>query len=178
VIQYSLICENSHKFEAWFKSSLAFDEQTALGIVSCPLCNVSKVSKALMAPTVGAKSNRADDLAVGSTGQIDGQVEDKKQSLSVSSGHPDQEKLQKIIRELRKKITAESDYVGKDFAVEARKIHEEESKARSIYGEATPDETAALMRGNYSLANITRRAKLKSSICSRSLAAVDLRSST
>jgi len=148
VIQYSLICENSHKFEAWFKSSLAFDEQTGLGIVSCPLCNVSKVSKALMAPSVGTKSNRGDDLAVDSAGQIpnsSGQVGDKKQSLSVSSGHPDQEKLQKIIRELRKKITAESDYVGKDFAVEARKIHEEESKARSIYGEATPDETASLI---------------------------------
>ncbi|MCF6326978.1 MAG: DUF1178 family protein [Devosiaceae bacterium] len=148
MIQYSLICENSHKFEAWFKSSLAFDEQAALGIVSCPLCNVSKVSKALMAPSVGAKSNSADDLATGSTEQIvssSGQAGDKKQSLTVSSGHPDQEKLQKIIRKLREKITAESDYVGKDFAVEARKIHEEESKARSIYGEATPDETAALI---------------------------------
>jgi len=148
VIQYSLICENSHKFEAWFKSSLAFDEQTKLGIVSCPLCNVSKVSKALMAPSLGAKSNSGDDLVVGSAGQVadlSGQAGDKKQSLTVSSGHPDQEKLQKIIRKLREKITAESDYVGKDFAVEARKIHEEESKARSIYGEATPDETASLI---------------------------------
>jgi len=149
VIQYSLVCENSHKFEAWFKNSLAFDEQCDLGIVACPLCNVSKVSKALMAPSVGTKSNRGDDLSVvGSAEQVadtTGQVGDKKQSLSVSSGHPDQQKLQKIIRKLREKITAESDYVGKDFAVEARKIHEEESKARSIYGEATPDETAALI---------------------------------
>ncbi len=153
MIQYSLICENSHKFEAWFKNSLAFDEQTGLGIVSCPLCNVSKVSKALMAPSVGSKSNSGDDLVVAQQqqqksiagGQTDGQAGDNKQSLTVSLGHPDQEKLQKIIRKLREKITAESDYVGKDFAVEARKIHEEESKARSIYGEATPDETAALI---------------------------------
>ena len=124
---------------------MAFDKQSELGIVTCPLCNVSKVSKALMAPSVGAKSNRGEDLMPAVEKQGDGQVGDKKQSLSVSSGHPDQEKLQKIIRRLREKIIAESDYVGKDFAVEARRIHEEESEARSIYGEATPDEAASLI---------------------------------
>ncbi len=160
MIQYSLICENDHKFEAWFKSSMAFDEQAERGIVTCPICACTRVSKALMAPSITSRSNRESPEQ--SPGETSGHPPDenprppargtsqeppqgREKSVSLSSGHPDQARLQKLIREFREKITAEADYVGKDFAAEARRIHEDESRARSIYGEATPDETASLL---------------------------------
>jgi hypothetical protein len=46
---------------------------------------------------------------------------------------------------LRRKIEAESDYVGPSFANEARAMHEGESPRRSIWGEARADEAKALI---------------------------------
>ncbi|MNY77609.1 hypothetical protein D3C86_2175740 [compost metagenome] len=50
-----------------------------------------------------------------------------------------------MLRDYRKQVTTEADYVGDRFAEEARKIHFEEAEARGIYGEATRDEVAALL---------------------------------
>ena len=44
-----------------------------------------------------------------------------------------------------KKVTSEADYVGEQFADEARKIHFKEVEPRGIYGEATRDEVAGLI---------------------------------
>ena len=49
------------------------------------------------------------------------------------------------MRELRKEVEANAEYVGPKFADEARKIHHEEAPARGIYGEATPEEAKALL---------------------------------
>jgi len=124
VIQYSLICENAHKFDAWFKSAAAYDEQHARGIVTCPVCMSEVVEKAIMAPAV----NRTDG-----------------ERVSLSAGHPEARQLREMMRALRKKVTSEADYVGDKFADEARKIHFKESDARGIYGEATRDEVTGLI---------------------------------
>lgn len=124
MIQYSLSCENDHKFEAWFKSASAYDDQAARGVVTCPICASSHVSKALMAPAIARKDN---------------------QRVALSAGHPEQVELRKKLKALREKIVAETDYVGDRFAAEARKIHDQEVEARAIYGEATSDEVAGLV---------------------------------
>jgi hypothetical protein len=46
---------------------------------------------------------------------------------------------------LRRQIEANSDYVGLNFAAEARRIHAGEAPERSIYGEARADEARALI---------------------------------
>lgn len=72
--------------------------------------------------------------------------EDKSEKkVSLSSGHPQQTELRAAMQALRDKVTAEADYVGDKFAEEARKIHDQESDARGIYGEATTDEVASLV---------------------------------
>lgn len=124
MISYSLICDRSHKFDAWFKSAEAYDEQAGRGIVTCPICNSMKVEKALMAPALSRMSS------------------DK---LSLSSGHPQQAEIREMLRVMRKKVTSEADYVGDKFADEARKIHFKEVDARGIYGEATREEVASLV---------------------------------
>jgi len=124
VIQYSLHCAKGHRYDAWFKSAAAFDEQQARGLVSCAVCGDGAIEKAPMAPAVA---------------RTDGE------KVSFSSGHPDAAKLRELIRAYRQKVTSEADYVGDRFAEEARKIHFEEAEARGIYGEATRDEVAGLL---------------------------------
>jgi hypothetical protein len=46
---------------------------------------------------------------------------------------------------LRRKIEANSDYVGTNFAAEARRMHDGDSPARAIHGEARPAEARKLI---------------------------------
>ena len=124
MIQYALQCSKGHRYDAWFKSAAAYDEQRARGIVTCAICGESHVEKAPMAPAVA----RTD-----------------QERVPLSSAHPQAQKFREMLREYRNRVTSEADYVGNRFAEEARKIHFEEAEARGIYGEATRDEVAALL---------------------------------
>ena len=126
MIQYALVCENAHKFDAWFRNAEAYDEQHKRGIVTCPICTTIKVDKALMAPALSR--------AVG---------QEKKVPLSM--GHPEQAQLRDALKALRQKVVSEADYVGDKFAEEARKIHFKDVEPRGIYGEATSEEVASLV---------------------------------
>ena len=124
MIHYALVCENAHKFEAWFRNAEAYDEQHARGIVTCPVCMSGSVEKALMAPSVSRSSS---------------------EKVSLSIGHPEHAQLRDAMRALRNKVTSEADYVGDKFAEEARKIHFKDVEARGIYGEATREEVTSLI---------------------------------
>ncbi|HWV22376.1 MAG TPA: DUF1178 family protein [Devosia sp.] len=124
MIQYALQCSKGHRYDAWFKSAAAYDEQRARGIVTCAICGENHVEKAPMAPAVA----RTDH-----------------ERVPLSSAHPQAQKFREMLREYRNRVTSEADYVGNRFAEEARKIHFEEAEARGIYGEATRDEVAALL---------------------------------
>ncbi len=124
MIHYALVCENAHKFEAWFRNAEAYDEQHRRGIVTCPICTTASVDKALMAPALAKSSG------------------DK---VSLSIGHPQHAQLREALKALRNKVTSEADYVGDKFAEEARKIHFKDVEARGIYGEATQDEVSSLI---------------------------------
>jgi hypothetical protein len=122
MVRYSLRCAEGHGFESWFASAAAFDALAGAGHLSCPDCGSPRVEKALMAPALGsAAAAPASPLA-----------------------EPRNER-EAMLAELRRKIEAESDYVGLSFAAEARAIHEGTAPARSIHGEARADEARALL---------------------------------
>jgi len=123
VIRFSLICEQDHEFEAWFRNNDDFDKQKKRGFVECPCCGSKKVAKALMAPAV-------------STGR-------KKEKIALAMNEM-QKKAMAEIKALSEKIRENADYVGDKFAEEARKIHFGETEARGIYGEATVEEAKSL----------------------------------
>lgn len=52
---------------------------------------------------------------------------------------------EEAIAALRRHIAENSDYVGPDFAAQARAIHAGDAPARTIHGEAKPDEARALL---------------------------------
>lgn len=125
MIVYNLRCRNSHEFEGWFKDSHAFDAQSKGGKLSCPVCDSRKVEKAIMAPAVsGAKKST--------------------ESTSVTTAD-EAKKMRQFMTGLRKYVQENADYVGPNFAEEARKIHYGEAEERHIYGEATIDEAKELV---------------------------------
>jgi hypothetical protein len=124
MIRFSLHCEHEHEFDGWFRNGDDFETQKKRGFVSCPVCNSSKVEKALMAPSV-------------STGRKREQI-----ALAVSE---EQRKMLAQLKELTKKVRENADYVGDKFAEEARKIHFGETDPRGIYGEASLEEVKGLV---------------------------------
>jgi len=130
MIHYDLICDKGHAFDGWFRNSAAYDEQAAKGLVSCSVCGSAKVEKQLMAPGIPAKSNRKDDAP---KQMIAGPVDPR---LAI---------MMQMVREMRKHVEENAEYVGERFAEEARRIHYEEAAHRGIYGEASPDEAKALI---------------------------------
>jgi hypothetical protein len=58
MILFDLHCQDGGEtFEAWFRSGADYDEQRAGGLVQCPYCQSSNVSKAPMAPRVPRKGS-------------------------------------------------------------------------------------------------------------------------
>lgn len=123
MIRFSLTCEQSHEFEAWFRNGEDFETQKKRGFVECPSCGSHKVEKALMAPAV-------------STGR-------RQEKIALAMGE-EQKKAMAQLKELSEKIRASAENVGDKFAEEARKIHFGEAEARGIYGNATLDEAKSL----------------------------------
>lgn len=121
MIRYSLKCASGHAFDAWFRSSAAYDEQRAAGHVACAVCGSPEVEKAVMAPAVSSAPERPEP------------------SLTAPASP-----AEAALAELRRHIEQNSDYVGRDFAAEARRIHEGESDRRAIWGEATLADAKAL----------------------------------
>ena len=139
MILYRLRCHAAHEFEAWFQNADAYEKQAESGLLSCPTCGSSKVSKALMAPAVqGTKRNRPGP---DSTATQDEAPQDTAPSKQVAT---DAVELKRQLLSLRRKIEDNFDSVGDKFAEEARKIHYGEAEARGIYGDTTADEAEAL----------------------------------
>ncbi|MGB3390527.1 MAG: DUF1178 family protein [Pseudaminobacter sp.] len=123
MIHFSLICEQSHEFEGWFRNNEDFDAQRKRRLVQCPACGSHEVEKALMAPSV-------------STGR-------KREKVALAMNEQQRAAMAQI-KALTAKIRENADYVGDKFAEEARKIHFGETDPRGIYGEATPEEAKGL----------------------------------
>ena len=131
MIHYDLICEEGHLFDGWFSDSAAFDEQSRSGLVACVHCGSTVVEKQLMAPGIPVKSNRKSEPA--------------GKPILAATVNPRQQKIVQMMRELRKAVEENAEYVGDKFAEEARKIHYEETEKRGIYGETTPQDAEELI---------------------------------
>ncbi len=139
MIRYALRCEKDHAFEAWFRSGADYDRLADAGGVACAVCGSVRVEKAPMAPSIGrAGKDRAAPPPPEAPAPA--AAPDKTQLVA----DPRQRALIEAMRELRKKITENADYVGDKFAEEARKIHYQETEPRGIYGEATREEAEEL----------------------------------
>lgn len=130
MIRYDLLCDNGHAFDGWFSGSAAYDAQVAEGLVNCSVCGSAGVEKQLMAPGIPTKSNARIEAP---RKMIAGPVDPKTQMML------------KMMREMRKSVAENAEYVGDRFAEVARQIHYDETEKRGIYGEATQADARALI---------------------------------
>jgi len=125
MIRFALKCENGHRFESWFQSGAAFDALHSRGMIQCPECASTDVTKDLMAPKLASK----------------GDVSEGAQPVANA---PDPE-LVSAIEKLRTHVEQNSEYVGQKFASEARAMHLGDTPHRAIYGEVDKKEAASLL---------------------------------
>ncbi|KTE30869.1 MULTISPECIES: DUF1178 family protein [unclassified Sphingopyxis] len=134
MIVFDLCCAaGDHRFEAWFKSSESFADQQARGLIACPICGDSDVTKAVMAPRVGAKSNQ--------------QVAPASPAAPDSAGEVTPELVRKVMAGIAAKqaeMLPQSRWVGRDFADAARAMHEGRAAEDLIHGQTSPEEAQAL----------------------------------
>ena len=121
MIKYNLKCENNHNFDAWFSDSSNFEEQNKKNLIFCPKCNSTKIEKNIMAPNIGSKKQ------------------------SYTNALKTEKNYEKIIKNVRKHVEKNFEYVGNKFADEARAIHYGEKEEREIYGETSVEEAVDLI---------------------------------
>ena len=148
MIRYSLICENRHDFEIWFKNSADYDKQAKRRLVSCPVCGSEKVEKALMSPSLGRGTRKgagapAPEPMPEPTPQAAAPGAETKTPVAMIS--PVEQEFRAKLKELRDHLTKNAENVGAKFPEEARKMHYGEKEHRSIYGEASPQEAKDLI---------------------------------
>lgn len=129
MIRYSLKCGAGHGFESWFRSAEAFSAVRAAGQVTCPVCGSAEVEKELMAPAVRPARKAGAGPAVPTRPDLSSPASELEEKLAA----------------LRRQVEENSEYVGMNFAAEARRIHSGEAPERSIHGEAKPDEARAMI---------------------------------
>jgi hypothetical protein len=149
MIHYQLRCSEAHEFDGWFKDSAAFERQAKRGLVECPACGDTKVERALMAPAVFTHDVPAPQAAPPATPPAP-----PPGPAAVAAAGKIPAHLQSMLQRMRAEIEKNCDYVGPEFADEARKIHRGESDKRGIYGESTPEEAEALADEGIEIAQI------------------------
>lgn len=135
MIVFDLKCAGQgHVFEAWFGSSEDYEAQKARGLVCCPLCGDGDVTKAAMAPAVPAKSNQRSQVAP---------LQPVPMTNDAQAGQ-----ARAVLEALAKAQTEalkSSEWVGRDFAEQARAMHYGERETRGIHGEVDTQEARSLM---------------------------------
>ena len=124
MIKYQLIFNDcSLIFDSWFASSTEFEKLKKKKLLNCHKCNSLKIEKSLMKPSVLNKNNDQKERPLGEV------------NLSVN----------KKIKEYQNFIKKNFDYVGNNFAYEARSIHYDKKKRnKGIFGKASKEDLIEL----------------------------------
>ena len=123
MIKYELLCKDCLKnFDSWFASSKEFEKLKKNAFINCPNCNSLKIEKSLMAPSI---------------------INNKKENKNLNSNKHSE--IKKKLKEYKNFIKNNFEYVGDNFAYEARSIHyNNRKKNKRIYGNATTKDVKEL----------------------------------
>ena len=124
MIKYKLICKNcDSSFDSWFASSGEFEKLKKKKLLNCHRCNSNRIEKTLMAPKSITKS----------------ELKESKKKIEKFKD------VNKKLRQYQTFIKKNFEYVGKNFAFEARSIHYDNKKEKKgVYGTASNKEIAEL----------------------------------
>ena len=124
MIKYRLVCKDCETtFDSWFSSSKEYERLKKKNFLNCHICNSLSVEKTLMSPSVFMPKNYS---------KTDNQIQKYK-------------KTKEVISRYQEFIKKNFNYVGENFAYEARSVHYKNKKAsKGIYGTATKEDLREL----------------------------------
>ena len=124
MIKYKLACKDCEmQFDSWFASSSEYEKLKKRKLLTCHICNSTKVEKTLMAP----------------------QLINTKLKSEIKLDTSKYKKIKKTIKSYQKFIKNNFQYVGDNFVHEARSIHyDNKKKSKGIYGSASNQELKEL----------------------------------
>ncbi len=146
MIVYDLRCPRDHAFEGWFDSGAEFDRQLDAKLVRCPVCDDAEVVRlptSKVRVRKGENKSRRTDRAVAAPAPAS-----PAPAPAAIAGLPAD-----LVAALRQ-IVRNTEDVGERFPEEARRIHYEETAARAIRGQASPEEAEALAEEGIDFASL------------------------
>jgi hypothetical protein len=136
MLRYSLICQDGHEFEGWFRDSAAYETQARRGLLSCAFCGSTKVGKAVMSPAIARRDREPTPAAATDAPSPPAAAPALLDSQAAG--------FRQMVRALRAHVEANAEDVGANFAQTARDMHDGLVEAKPIYGVAAPEDVAAL----------------------------------
>ncbi|HWT19326.1 MAG TPA: DUF1178 family protein [Variovorax sp.] len=138
-----LRCSHGHGFEGWFASNEAFETQLAAGLVECPVCADTRIVKLLSAPrlNLGNAKAPAEAAAAPASASASASASSAPAKAQAPAEQSPEARWMRAVRE----VLAKTEDVGDRFADEARRMHYGETEERGIRGQATREQTEALL---------------------------------
>jgi hypothetical protein len=138
---YNLACPLDHRFEGWFASEEDCLAQQDKGMLACPVCDSTEITRMPSAPHIAKSSS----VVVSASGDASARVGSGEVVALTGNDHSQLEaQVQAAFLKGMRELMGKSEDVGTAFAEEARKIHYKEAPERSIRGQTTLDEAESL----------------------------------
>lgn len=167
MILFDIKCSDGHVFEAWFQNNEAYEKQANCDLIECPMCGCTKISKSLMSPNISPKGEVVDYSSNEGSGHDNHKVMVSAHSVATNDVSSEDvkralEHMHNTMAKFRRQVEKSCEYVGTNFAEEARKIHYGEGEKRGIYGETTVRETEELIEEGIDILPVPGSDKLDS----------------
>ena len=156
-----LQCRHGHAFEGWFASHGDYESQRERGLLTCPVCNDAEVSKKLSAPRLNLGRSPEPSAPVADAPNASPAV---PVVLAPQATPALPQELQAAMLQMVRHVMANTEDVGTQFAEEARKIHYGEADNRNIRGQASREETVALLEEGIEVLPLPIPAALKETL--------------
>ena len=120
MIKYKLICKDCETtFDSWFSTSREYEKLKKKKFLNCHVCNSLNVEKTLMSPSVFMSKN----------------------NIMIDTPSQKYKEIKKTISQYQEFIKKNFNYVGENFAYEARSIYYKNKKSsKGIYGTVTKED--------------------------------------
>jgi hypothetical protein len=148
MIHYQLRCGQDHGFDGWFNDSASFEKQAKRGLIECPECGATNVERALMAPSLAKRDTLPVPVASPSPAAQTAAAPEKTASVRLPA------QMVAALQRMRAEVEKNCDYVGSDFADQARAMHRGEVESKGIYGETTDEQAESLAEEGITVAKI------------------------
>jgi hypothetical protein len=137
---YNLACPLNHHFEGWFASEEDCLAQQDKGMLACPVCDSTEITRMPSAPHIAKSSSSTNIVPAEEVARDSGEVV----ALTGNDHSQLEAQVQAAFLKGMRELMGKSEDVGTAFAEEARRIHYKEAPERSIRGQTTSDEAESL----------------------------------